>query len=221
MATLDRQLPQAWYDALPGVFRDLDADGHLLAFLRSLGDYAGGLSLMVDVLAGLGFIRPLVLSDGTTLTVGSPLVGVGTLDPTTGGLIVVLDDPVTRLDTVNPDALVVTSDDWVLNDVQTVPREWLPWLAQVLLADLAAVPAERHRDWIEDPGHLAAGSLASIDAAARWHLLGAVDPVVVRDSQWEVSVTVAEVAVTTSEAEMLAAVRAMEPAGVRVTLTLT
>lgn len=219
MATLDQQFTTDWYERLPGAFRDLDTAQQLLHYLRTVGDYAGGLALAINVLEGKGFIRPILLSDGSFITVGDWLtVTDPVMDAPTGGAVIPLDSPVTGLDPFDSGVLVAVSGDWVLTDVQTVPMEWLGWLAQVLAVDLSPVPAGFWRDWIEDPTSRLTGSLAAIQEAAGWHLLDTAPFTVTRTSQWEVTVACQDEAITTSLPELQAAVDGMAPAGVAVTV---
>lgn len=223
MATiLDSTLTREWYDRLPASFRTLDTDQHLWGFLRLLGDYAGGLALVVGVLEGNWYIRPILLTNGCSITLGDSLtVTDAEIDPATGGCVLPLDTPVTTLDPLDSSILVCVSGDWILTDVQTVPKEWLPWIAQARGIDLRPIPVERWRDWLEDPLAHLAGTLASLEVAASWHLLSSITPVVESTSQWEVTVTVPEAAITTTEAELLAQLEAFAAAGVGITLVLT
>lgn len=223
MATiLDETVTKDWYERLPQTFRDLDDRGDLYGYLRTLGDYAGGLRLLMEVLEGYGFIRPIPLPGpcAATVTVGSGVLTVdGTVfEDTVGGVCIPLAPPVTDVAEGDPEVLVVVSGDWILTDLQTVPAVWLPWLAQVLSVDLAAVQDSRWRDWLGLPVSRYTGSLASIQQVADWHLQETSTPVVERDPEdpWLVTVTVPEFAITTSLEELQAAVTAVEPAGVRV-----
>lgn len=219
---LDQQLSRDWYRRLPHAFRDLDTSEQLLRYLRSLGDYAGGLALIVQVLEGKGYIRPITLSNDSQIVVGQPVLVIdAVIDPATGGAVIPLDPPVTSLDPFDEDVLVLVSGDWVLQDVASIPGDWLPWIAQCLSVRLDGVPAGEWRPWITSPTSRLTGSLAAIQEAASWHLLETVPFTVARASQWEVTVDCQDEAITTTLTELQAAVDAVAPAGVAVTVNAT
>ena len=221
-ATLDRAFSDELYADLPHAFRDLDTTGHLLAFVRVLGDIAGGLGLTLTVMEGDGYIRPLTLSNGSVVTIGDWVtVGSAVIDPGTGGAVLPLESPVTGLDPDNNLILVIVTGDWVLTDIDTLPEAWARWVAQVLSVDLTPVPAAYWRPWMTSEASRLTGSLAAIDEAVLWHVLDSIPYTVVATSQWEVTVTVEEEAIVTTEAELQAAIDAVAAAGVVVTLVLT
>lgn len=222
MATvLDEQLSREWMERLPAAFRELDTEGQLFGYLRTLGDYAGGLSLVIGVLEGSGYIRPIQLTNGSWLTLGDVLlVTDAVIDPTSRAAVLPLDSPVTVLDPLDPGVLLATSGDWLLADVQTIPTEWIGWVAQVLAVSLTPVPAEQWRAWIEDEASRLTGTLEALRRAVSWHTLTSIPFTVERASQWEVVATVQEEAITTSVEALQAALDALAPAGVGVTVSL-
>lgn len=220
-AYTDQQFTNDWYAGLPGAFRDLDTAGQLLGYLRVLGDYVGGVELTQSVLEGEGFIRPITLSNGSIITLGDWLtVDEAVLDPGTGGAVIPLDSPVTGLDPFDASILVAVSGDWLLRDVDTLPSKWVPWVAQVMGVNLENVPAEFWRAWIQSPWSKVTGALGVFDEVVPWHTLDSIPWTVEVTGQWDVEVTVSEEAITTSEAELQAALDAVAAAGVKVTLTL-
>lgn len=222
MATvLDEQLSREWWGRLPDAFRELDTAGQLLGYLRTLGDYAGGLALVIGVLEGSGYIRPIQLTNGSWLTIGDVVVVVdAVLDPVTGGVVLPIDSPVTGLDPVDPGVLLAVSGDWLLQDIQTIPAEWLGWVAQVQSVALAPVPAAQWRSWMEDEASRLTGTLEALRRAVSWHTLASIPSTVERASQWEVVATVQVEAITTSVEALQAALDALAPAGVAVTISL-
>lgn len=222
MATvLDEQLSREWMERLPAAFRELDSAGQLAGYLRTIGDYAGGLALVVGVLEGSGYIRPILLTNGSWLTLGDVVVVTEpVIDAASGGAILPIDAPVTQIDGDDPGVLLAQSGDWILADVTTIPDEWIRWVAQVLSVDVSDVPDEQWRPWIEDPTSRLTGTLAALRAAASWHLLASIPFEIERSSQWEVTATVQVEAITTSLEALQAALDAMAPNGVAVTVTL-
>lgn len=218
--TPDQGSTREWYGRLPAAFRDADIDADLWSFLRLLGDFVGGTSLVVDVLEGNAFIRPITLSDGTVLTLGEWLTVDGP-DDTGLGVPILLDSPVTELDGDDPDILVITSGDWTLTDPLTWPAEWVPWGALTLGIDLSLVPQRAWREWIANPVSRAVGSLPSLLALAAYHLEDLTVPVVTRPAFRQITLTVAAASITTSEEELQAVLTAAEPAGVKVILATT
>lgn len=222
MATvLDEQLSREWMARLPAAFRELDTTGQLLGYLRTLGDYAGGLALVVGVLEGAGYIRPILLTNGSWLTVGDVVVVSGAVtDPVSGGAVLPINEPVTALDPLDPGVLLATSGDWLLMDVQTIPSEWIGWVAQVLSVSLAPVPAPQWRTWMEDETSRLTGTLEAMRRAVSWHTLASIPFTVERASQWQVVATVQVEAITTSVEALQTALDALAPAGVGVTVSL-
>lgn len=219
---IDREFTEEWYAGLPDAFRDLDTTGQLLGYLRVLGDYMGGVRLTQGVLEGEGFIRPIVLSNGSIITLGDWLnVADAVIDPATGGAVLPLDSPVTSLDPLNAAILVAVSGDWLLTDVDALPAKWLPWVAQVLSVDSRLVPLEHVRSWVQSPWSRLTGSLGVFDEVIPWHTVDSIPWTVEATSQWEVTVTVSDEAITSSAEELQAGLDAVAAAGVAVTLVLT
>jgi hypothetical protein len=216
---LDRALTDEWYARLPAALRDLD-NGDLFAYLRVPGDPSGGIRLTLSAIDGTGTARPLVLSDGTTLTwLNGDLTVEGQPAPDDQGVIVPVEEPATSV--VDDDVLMILTADWRLSDLSSVPRVWLPWLAQVLSVDLTLLPSAVWRDWIGNPVSRITGSLAAIEATAGMFLLDSVPFTVSRTDQWTVTVELQDEALLVDEAVLQAAVDRVAPAGVAVVLDVT
>lgn len=212
---VDEEFTRDWYGALPEAFRALD-NGDLYGFLRCLGDIAGGLALTVDVLEGLGSLRPITLPGGVVLRLAGEVTAQTVADD---GAVIPLAAPATAMDPDDAGVLVITNDDWQLADLATAPRQWLPWLAQSLSVPVQTVPVGHQRAWLADPASRRAGSRPAILAALAWHVdTSGHPPLYVTNGVWNKTVEVPAETVITSVGEAQAAVDAVTPAGMTVTV---